>query len=84
MVELGTARLVGAVIVVGLVAIGGTSLVFGQDQTQCVAPAYYVGCSLPLSTAQVYGAAIVGGLIVFSVAVGVALPPHFRHPHDFK
>jgi len=68
MVNLGTAKLAGVTMVIAILAIAGTNLAFAQ-QPSCGAQAYaYIACGPPLVTAQYYGAAIVGGVIVFAIA----------------
>lgn len=81
MVNLGTARLAGVIIGLGLVAIAGINVAFAQTTSTgqpCGAQAYaYIGCA-PLATAQMYGAAIVGGVIIFSIVIAAASGPRLE------
>jgi len=71
MVSLSTAKLTAITMVVGVLAIAGTDLAFAQQP--CGAQAYaYTACGPPLGTAQLYGAAIAGGVIVFAIAISTA------------
>lgn len=71
MVNLSTAKLTAITMVVGILAIAGTDLAFAQQP--CGAQAYaYTACGPPLGTAQLYGAAIVGGMIACAIAFGIA------------
>ncbi|MGB6464193.1 MAG: hypothetical protein WA799_08725 [Nitrosotalea sp.] len=74
MVNLGTAKLAGITMVVGILAIAGTNLAFAQQPpTNCGAQAYaYIACGPPLGIAQLYGAIIVAGVVAFAIAWGVA------------
>jgi hypothetical protein len=71
MVNIGTAKLGGVVMTLGIVAIAGTNFAFAQ-QTPCGEQAYVynVGC-MPLSTAQLVGAVVVAGIVAFAIACGV-------------
>jgi len=77
MVNLGTAKLAGVIMVVGILAIAGTNLAFAQQSCVDNAPFVYIGC-IPLVTAQMYGAGIVGGVIVFAT-VCAAVSGNLRH-----
>ncbi len=80
MVSLGTAKLAGVVMTVGLVAIAGTNFAFAQ-QTPCGEQAYgYIGCT-PLNTAQLYGGILVAGVVAFAIAWGVAGRRHQVIPY---
>ena len=71
MINLGTAKLAGITMVVSILAIAGTNLVFAQQP--CGAQAYaYTACGPPLGTAQLYGVAIVGGVVACSIAFAAA------------
>ncbi len=72
MVNLGTAKLAGVIMVVGILAIAGTNLAFAQQQPCVDNVAYaYIGC-IPLDTAQWYGAAMVAGVVAFAIACGAS------------
>jgi len=72
MVNLGTAKLAGVTMVVGILAIAGTDLAFAQQQPSCGEQAYgYIGCT-PLVAAQQYGMILVAGIVAFSIAWGTA------------
>lgn len=69
MVNLGTAKLAGVIMTVGIIAIAGTNLAFAQ-QPSCGEQAYgYIGCT-PMGTAQLYGAILVVGVVAFAIACG--------------
>ena len=71
MVNLGTAKLAGVTVVVSILAIAGVNLVFAQQP--CGAQAYaHIACGPPLDTAQLYGAAMVGGVIACAIAYATA------------
>jgi hypothetical protein len=71
MVNMSTAKLTAITMVVGILAIAGTDLAFAQQP--CGAQAYaFTACGPPLGTAQLYGAAIAGGVIVFSIGTSIA------------
>ncbi len=83
MVNLGTAKLAGVIMVLGMLAIAGTNLAFAQQPSCGTAPygavAYgYIACGPPLGTAQYYGAAIVGGVVVFAIGCA-AVSGNLRH-----
>ncbi len=80
MVNLGTTRLVGVSMVVGILVIAGTNLAFAQ-QPSCVEGGAYshVGCT-PLATAQLIGVAIVGGIVALAIACGVAGRQYHTNP----
>lgn len=65
-------KLAGVMIAIGLVTITGTNLAFAQQQPCGEQPyVYNVGCA-PLGTAQLYAAALVGGIVAFAAACGAA------------
>ena len=71
MINQGTAKLVAVTMVVGILAIAGTDLVFAQQP--CGAQAYaYIACGPPLGTAQLYGVAMVGGVVACAIAFSTA------------
>ncbi|MGI0088606.1 MAG: hypothetical protein ACREBI_11710 [Nitrosotalea sp.] len=71
MVSLGTAKLAGVIMTIGIVAMAGTNLAFAQ-QPSCGEQAYgYIGCT-PLGAAQLYGGVLVAGVVAFAIAWGVA------------
>lgn len=71
MVNLSTAKLTAITMVVGILTTAGTDLAFAQQP--CGAQAYaYTACGPSLGTAQLYGAAIVGGMIACSIAFATA------------
>lgn len=77
MVYLGTAKLAGIVMAIGMVAMAGTNLAFAQQPSCGEQPyVYNVGC-LPLDTAHMVGAVMVAGIAAFAIAWGVA----GRHNH---
>lgn len=85
MIELGTAKLAGLIIVIGILAVAGTNLAFAQGSTTtptgttdypCAATPFYgaqsygyIACT-PLGTAQMEGFAIVGGVVALAIAFG--------------
>ncbi len=71
MVNLGTAKLSGVIMVVGILAVAGTNSAFAQKPCVDNAPYVYIGC-IPLVTAQQYGAITVAGVIAFAIAWGIA------------
>jgi len=76
MVNLGTAKLAGIIMTIGIVAMAGTNLAFAQQPTCGTAPYgeapyAYIGCT-PLGTAQMYGVILVVGVVIFAIAWGVA------------
>ena len=81
MVNLGTAKLAGVTMVVGILAIAGTDFAFAQQPTNCGAQAYaYIACWPPLGTAQQYGVILVASIVAFAVAWGVAGRKHHTIP----
>ena len=71
MISLGTAKLAGLTMIVGILAIAGTGMVFAQQP--CGAQAYaYIACGPPLGTAQMYGVAMVGGVVACAIAFSTA------------
>lgn len=77
MVNLGTAKLAGVTMVVGILAIAGTNLAFAQQP--CGAQTYaFTACGPPLGTAQLYGVAIFGGVVACAIAFATA-SGHLRH-----
>jgi hypothetical protein len=71
MVGLSKAEL-GIIMTIGLIAMAGTGLAFAQQQPCGEQPyVYNVGC-LPLNTAQLYAAVLVGGIVALAVACGVS------------
>ncbi|NHH96714.1 hypothetical protein DYY66_2047 [Candidatus Nitrosotalea sp. FS] len=83
MVRLGTAKLAGLVMTLGILAMAGTNLAFAQQPT-CGEQAYVynVGC-LPLDTAQMVGAILVASIAAFAIAWGVA-GRHYNIIHNFN
>jgi len=77
MVSLGTAKLAGLAMTLGVLAMAGTNLAFAQ-QTPCGEQAYVynVGC-LPLDQAHIVGAILVASIVAFAMAWGAA----GRHNH---
>ena len=77
MVQVGTAKLAGLVMVLGILAMANTNLALAQ-QPSCGEQAYVynVGC-LPLDTAHMVGAALVASIAAFAIAWGVV----GRHHH---
>ncbi len=83
MINLGTAKLAGIIIGLGILAIAGTNLAFAQNSTStptgtieypCAATPFhggqayaYIACT-PLDTAQMEGLAMVGGVVALSIA----------------
>ena len=80
MVNVGTAKFAGVIMTIGIIAIAGTNLAFAQTTSTgqpCGAQAYtYIGCT-PMSSAQLYGAILVAGVVALAIAVGAA----GRHLH---
>lgn len=77
MVNLGAAKLAGVIIAISIVAIIGTNFAFGTQP--CGAQAYtYIGCT-PMSTAQLYGAILVGCVVAFAIVCGAAGIRHTIH-----
>lgn len=81
MVNLGTAKLAGVIMALGIVAIAGTNLAFAQ-QPSCGEQAYVynIGC-LPLDTAQIVGGVLVASIAAFAIAWGVAGHHHHTVPN---
>ncbi|CUR52431.1 exported protein of unknown function [Nitrosotalea devaniterrae] len=79
MVSVGTAKLAGLVMTLGILAMAGTNLAFAQ-QPSCGEQAYVynVGC-LPLDTAQMVGAILVASIAGFAIVWGVAGRHHVIH-----
>lgn len=73
MVSLGKAELAGIVVTSVMIAMMSTNLAFAQQQQPCGEQPYVynVGC-LPLNSAQLYAAVIVGGIIALAVGCGVS------------
>ncbi len=77
MVNAGTAKLVGVVMTLSIVAIASTNLAFAQQQVNCGTAPYgeasyaYIGCT-PLNTAQLYGAILVAGIVALAIGCGAA------------
>ena len=72
MVNLGTAKLAGVTMVVGILAIASTNFAFAQTCGTQGAQAYaWIGCE-PVDTAQWYGAAMVVGVVAFAIACGAS------------
>ncbi len=83
MVNIGTAKLAGVIMGLGILAIAGTNLAFAQTSTStptstteypCAATPFhgaqsyaYIACT-DLGTAQMEGFAIVGGVVALSIA----------------
>ena len=73
MVNLSAAKLAGVIMTLGIVAMTGTNLAFAQQPSSCGEHAYsYIACGPPLGTAQLYGFAIVGGVVALAIAFGAA------------
>ena len=72
MVRVGTAKLAGLVMTLGILAMASTNLAFAQ-QPSCGEQAYVynVGC-LPLDSAHMVGAVLVASIAAFAIAWGVA------------
>ena len=71
MLNIGTAKLAGVTMVVGILAIAGTNLAFAQQPCVDNAAYVYIGC-IPVDTAQWEGAAIVGGVVAFAIGTAAA------------
>ncbi|MDE1845500.1 MAG: hypothetical protein KGI10_09280 [Thaumarchaeota archaeon] len=82
MVSLGTAKLAGLVMTLGILAMAGTNLAFAQQPCGEQAYIYNVGC-LPLNTAHIVGAILVASIVAFAIAWGVAERQYHMIP-NFK
>ena len=73
MVSLGTAKLAGLVMTLGILAMAGTNLASAQQSSPCGEQAYVynVGC-LPLDQAHMVGAVLVASIVAFAIAWGAA------------
>lgn len=71
MVNTGTAKFVGVVMAIGIIAVAGTNAAFAQQQCGEQPYVYNVGCAT-LGTAQLYAAVLVAGIAAFAVACGAS------------
>ncbi len=78
MINLGTVKLSGIIMVVGILAIAGINLAFAQNATSTTPPACgsaayaFVACNTSTGTAQMEGFIMVGAVAAFSVGCGAA------------
>jgi hypothetical protein len=80
MVDLGTARLAGFIMVVCITAIAGANLAFAQTSNSTSTtpplcgeqPYASAACGPPLNVAQMYGAITVAGVVIASVITAAA------------
>jgi|GEM_PF-1530918 len=84
MVSLGTAKLAGLVMTLGMLAIASTNLAFAQQPSPCGEQAYVynIGC-LPLDTAHIVGAILVASIVAFAISWGIAERQYHMIP-NFK
>jgi len=77
MVNIGTAKLAGVTMAIGILAIAGTTLAFAQQP--CGAQVFaHIACGPTLDVAQLYGVTILGGVVACAIAFSTA-SGHLRH-----
>lgn len=72
MSSMGAAKFAVVIMVLGVVAVTGTNIAFAQQASCGANPYQYVACGPSLPSAQMYGVAIVGGVVALAIGCGAA------------